>query len=93
MRNDLEELVRVTQPIDGSAFNPETVRIMGNVLDSAWAAIAPAFREQPQAITDRARTLLANTVIARVKLGVVHPGTLATDAIEVVRSHFPSLRF
>ena len=78
--------------IEGSAFDAETVRMMGNV-DSAWAAIAPAFRDMPPAFISNARTLLASTVIARVKLGVVHSGLLATEAIEVVRGHFPSLRF
>ena len=78
--------------IDDSAYDADTVAMMGDAFDTAWGMIEPAFKGQPQAIIDDARTLLASTIIHQVKLGLSHPDILQEEAIRVMRQRFPTLR-
>ena len=75
-----------------SAFDADTVAMMGDVFDAAWGLIEAAFTGQPQATIDDARTLLASTIIHQVKLGLSHPDILQEEAIKMMRERFPTLR-
>jgi hypothetical protein len=78
--------------IHDSAFDADTVKMMGEVFDAAWGTIGPAFRGLPQATIDNARTVLASNIIQGVRVGLVHPEALKNEAIAAVRQRFPSLR-
>ena len=75
-----------------SAFDPDTVKMMGELFDQAWASIESPFRGLPQATIDNARTVLARNIIQGVRGGLVQPEALKNDAIGAVRQKFPSLR-
>lgn len=78
--------------IDDSAYDADTVAMMGDAFDTAWDMIEAAFKGQPQATIDDARTLLASTIIHQVKLGLSHSDILQEEAIRVMRERFPTLR-
>ena len=75
-----------------SAFDADTVAMMGDVFDAAWGLIEAAFNGQPQSTIDDARTLLASNIVHQVKVGLSHPDILQEEAIRVVRQRYPSLR-
>ena len=75
-----------------SAFDPDTVKMMGELFDQAWASIESAFGGLPQATIDYARTVLACSIIEHSKIGVLQPAALKAEAIGAVRQKFPSLR-
>ena len=66
--------------IHDSAYDADTVAMMGDAFDAAWGMIEPAFTGQPQATIDDARTLLASTIIHQ------------EETIRVMREKFPTLR-
>ena len=75
-----------------SAFDPDTVKMMGELFDQAWASIEPAFSRLPRATIDNARTVLARNIIEDSKIGLLQPDVLKAEAVEAVRRKFPSLR-
>ena len=79
--------------IHGSAFDPDTVKMMGELFDQAWASIEPAFSRLPRATIDNARTVLARNIIEHSKIGLLQPEVSKAEAVEAVRQRFPSLRF
>ena len=75
--------------IDRSAFDPDTVKMMGDVLEGAWAIVEPAFRAQSSATIDSARSMIATTVLSFVAAGLVSPDVLRDEAVSVVKRNFP----
>ena len=55
--------MRVRTLIDGAAFGPEALRVIGRAFDEAWKGIAGNFGEDPQDI-ETARMNLANAVLS-----------------------------
>ena len=78
--------------IDDSAYDADTVAMMGGTFDAAWGMIEPAFNGQPQATIDDARILLARAIIHHVKFGLLQPEPLKKEAIGTVRRRYPTLR-
>ena len=78
--------------IHDSAFDADTVKMMGEVFDAAWGELVPAFRGLPLATIDKARTVLASNIILGVRVGLVQPEALKNEAIAAVQQKFPSLR-
>ena len=62
---------------------------MGDALDSAWALIEPALREQAPTTIESARRLLADSILSSVAAGVASPDILRDEAIRVVKRNFP----
>src|SRR3990170_8801182 len=56
-----ERIMRARQMIVGAAFQPATVEVMAEALDSAWNVIAPNFRNDPEQI-EAARLALAKAI-------------------------------
>ena len=78
--------------IRDSAYDPDTVKLMGELFDQAWASMEPAFGGLPRATIDNARTVLARNIIHHVKNGLQEPEILKAKATDAVRQKFPSLR-
>ena len=74
-----------------SSFDPDAVELVGEVFDAAWKHLEPALEAQPQSTVDGARTLLAATIIDRVKVGQMHPGILRDEAVGAVKGSYPQL--
>ena len=51
------------QLIDGAAFGPDALRVIGQPFGAAWDEIAPNFGDDPQDI-DAARLRLANALLS-----------------------------
>ena len=73
-----------------SAFDSDMVRMMGEVFDTAWGMVAPAFNAQPQSTIDEARTILAKAILYRVGLGD-QAYIVKDEAIRVLKSNYPTL--
>lgn len=71
--------------IHQSAFPPETVTMMGEVFDRAWASIQSQYEERPDTETELARLALAKAVVTFVELGTTDPDTLQRRALRLVQ--------
>jgi hypothetical protein len=60
---------------NGTAYDPETVRLLRAVLDEAWDALAPRHREQIS------KSHMAQCVLRHAAAGERHPGRLRFRAI------------
>lgn len=80
------------QMIHDTAFDPDTITLMGEVLYAAWTLARPAFSGQPQMTIHNARAMLARTIIEGVKAGLQHPDILQKEAMGAVRERYPHLR-
>ena len=77
--------MRARRLIDGASFGPETIRVMGQAFDQAWAEIAGNFGTLPAAV-ENARLKLAeamlsvatedSTDVAALKAGALQAMTL-----------------
>jgi hypothetical protein len=56
--------MRAKNLIAGAAFDPNTVKAIGEAFDEAWAVIAPKFASAQPLIVENARLGLAQFVIA-----------------------------
>lgn len=71
--------------IHESAFDSETVTLMGQVFDAAWSDVASSFATQPQTAVEQARTKLAQAILHLVSTGMVEPNMLKQTALDVMR--------
>ena len=71
--------------IHDSAFDSETVTLMGQVFDAAWSKVAGYFETQPQAVVQQERTELARAIIHLASRGMVDPDMLEQTALNVLR--------
>lgn len=78
--------------IQDSAFDSETVALMGQAFDAAWSDVASDFETQPQAVIDQARTKLAQAVIHLAATGMLEPDMLKGAALDVLRQSDPRLK-
>ena len=68
-----------------SAFPPETVKMMGEVFDRAWASIKPQYDERPDTEMEMARLALAKAVVMFAGLGNTDPETLRRKALRLMQ--------
>ena len=55
--------MRARRLIDGASFRPDTLKLIGQAFDQAWAQIAGNFGNDPSDI-ERARLRLANAMLS-----------------------------
>lgn len=72
--------------ITGSAFPPETVKMMGNVFDRAWASIEHRYDEFRGTETELARLALAKAVVMFAGLGNTDPEVLMRKALRIMET-------
>jgi hypothetical protein len=58
--------MKACRVITGASFDPDTVKMLGEVLDEIWQSLAPEYGSDPQAI-EAARTRLAIVILALAK--------------------------
>lgn len=63
-----------------TAFGPETLKVMGQVFEDAWAAVSSSFSDQPDAIED-ARLRLAQLVLSSAPTDQIDPGKLKDEVV------------
>jgi hypothetical protein len=68
--------MKARQLIDSASFGPDTLKVMGQAFDEAWASIAGNFEENPLAI-EAARLKLANAM-----LSVAHEKSCDVEALK-----------
>jgi hypothetical protein len=68
--------MKARQVIDGAAFGPEALKVIGQAFDAAWKEVADNFGDDPQDI-EAARLRLANAV-----LSVAHEDTRVVDVLK-----------
>ena len=71
--------------ISKSAFPPETVKMMGEVFDRAWASIEHHYDERRTTEVELARLALAKAVVMFAGLGNTDPETLERKALLIVQ--------
>ena len=71
--------------IHRSAFPPETVTMMGEVFERAWASIEPQYEKGPDTETELARLALAKAVVMFAGLGNTDPGILQRKALRLMQ--------
>lgn len=55
--------VMARELIDGSSYSPETLKILYQAFDEAWATIAPKYADDPD-LAEIARLKLANAILS-----------------------------
>jgi hypothetical protein len=75
--------------IAGAAFDPPTVKAMGEAFDQAWAVIAPKFATAQPLIVENARMGLAQFVIAAA---TTYGADVEKLMAEALRSMSPDLQ-
>jgi len=58
--------MQARQLLDGAAFGPETLKVIGQAFDEAWAQIASNIGTEP-VVVESARMTLANAILSAAK--------------------------
>ena len=66
--------MRAKQLIEGAAFGPESLKVIGQAFDDAWARLAPRYGGDATAV-EAARLRLAETVL---RLAETHGSNVST---------------
>ena len=69
--------------IEGSAFGPEAIKVIGQAFDEAWEEIAGNYSD---ALRDGARLQLASAILSIAKDGNLDVATLTKAGIDAMRS-------
>jgi hypothetical protein len=69
--------------IEGAAYGPEALKVIGRAFDEAWAQIAPNFGDDPHDI-ERARLRLANAMLSMASDDSRDVQALKTAALEAM---------
>ena len=75
--------------IEGASYHPDTLKVMGEAFDQAWAEIAGNFYASPAEI-EAARTKLAEAVLSVAHDGVSDVEALRTGALEAMAKSYRS---
>jgi hypothetical protein len=57
-----ERVVKARKVLEGASFSPETLKVVGEAFDDAWASIAHLYGSELE--IERARLRLANSILA-----------------------------
>jgi len=69
--------------IDGAAFGPKTLKVVGQAFDEAWDSIAGKFSKDPLQI-NAARLMLANVILSIATKGIRDAAGLRAKALETM---------
>jgi len=72
--------------LDAAPYAPETVKVLQQALDDAWASIASTTALD---LIDNTRLSLAHAIIAHAGLGDIDRDALVAAALEAVQKHPP----
>ena len=68
----------------GGSFEPQRVKMLGEIFDNVWASVAPQFGDQPDDI-EGVRTRLAVIVLHLAKDGQLAPEQIERTAARLIR--------
>jgi hypothetical protein len=68
-----------------AAFNPETVRLLGNALDESWRQVQADKTYKIDGNSDGARDMLAKHIVEMAKLGEMDQQRLVQGALDRLR--------
>jgi hypothetical protein len=74
----------------GASLDPETMKVIGQSFDEAWAQIAGRFGSDPTLI-ESARLSLANAILAAATNASRDVGALKNEALKTMARRYPSL--
>ena len=74
--------------IDGASYHPETLKVMGEAFDQAWAEIAGCFSDEQ---VEMARTKLAEALLATATDGASEVDALRRGALVVMARDYRSV--
>jgi hypothetical protein len=74
--------------LDAAPFEPDTVKVLKQAFDEAWARIAPSI--VPDRVDDT-RLSLAHAIVAHAGTGNCDCETLKAAAVDAVQKHPPRL--
>jgi len=72
--------------LDAAPFEPDTVKVLKQALDEAWARIAPTI--EPDRVDDT-RLSLAHAIVAHAGTGDCDCESLMAAALDAVQKHPP----
>ncbi len=81
--------MKANKLLDAAPFEPDTVKVLKQAFDEAWACIAPSI--VPDRIDDT-RLSLAHAIVAHAGTGDCDCESLKTAALDAVQKHPPRLR-
>jgi hypothetical protein len=70
--------------IEDAAYGPETLKVVSQAFDQAWASIEDHFRGEDDKIVEQARIRLAHAVLAVASEEAEDATRLANDALAVM---------
>jgi hypothetical protein len=81
--------MKARQLIMGASFGPETLKVIGQAFDEAWADIAGNFGSNPLEI-EAARLKLANAVLSAASEASRDPEALKRSGLETMALNYRS---
>ena len=84
--------MRARQMVVGASFKPETIKVMAEAFDAAWAAIADNFQGHPEQI-EAARTALARAVLSVASEDSKDVKALKDGALQAMAMDFRTLPY
>ena len=84
--------MRARQMVVGASFQPETIKVMTEAFDAAWATIADNFRGHPEQI-EAARIALAQAVLSVAHEDSRDVEALKNGALQVMAMDFRTLPY
>jgi len=77
------EVVKARRLLQGSSYNPETLNVVYQGFDQAWAEISGHFGTHPKSVED-ARTRLAHACLIVARDDSDDPERIKIDALQVM---------
>jgi hypothetical protein len=81
--------MKARQFVDGASYGPETVKVMGEALDQAWAEIAGNFGDSPAQI-ENVRMKLAEALLSIATDGATDVAALKAGALQALALDYRS---
>lgn len=77
--------------IDDASSDLDSVKLISDAFEAAWNAVHPAFQIETPPVINDARAILAQTIIRRVKAGLIQPELLQEQGKQALRRIYPWL--
>jgi hypothetical protein len=78
--------------IEGSSYDPYTLRILFRAFDDAWAQVAPTVSSRPAHTIEAARMKLANIILGLARRGMIDAKQLTDAAVQLMFADPTKLR-